>query len=117
MRPLAQRGFRMKTWMLSSPVALAAVLFFCWGTVAEAEPTNCPGFYAGAEAPTVLEPTLKPGLTEVCHHAYGFFHSTQTLTPLWSAEHLTTQSVTAAENQARVGSFHEETGLPSALRA
>jgi endonuclease G len=93
------------------------LLLLVCGSRAHADPTQCPSFYAGAEAPKIIEPTLRASVIEVCHHAYGAAHSGQTLTPLWSAEHLTTASVIAAEAQPRVGDFHEESLLPPSGRS
>jgi endonuclease G len=100
--------------MIRAAISAAFVLV---AGAAAAEPTACPGHYAGAEAPKIIERTLAVRLKEVCRGAYGVVHSGLTRAPLWSAERLTTASVIAAEALPRIGSFFEDTSVEVADRA
>lgn len=78
--------------------------------------TSCPTLYAGGKAPT-LDASITSRTTEVCHTEYVLMASGVTKGPLYSAEHITDQQVAGAESIGRVGSFHDETGIPAADRS
>jgi len=88
---------------------------FCAPTFAWAEPCN--ELFAGGRPPVLVNLKLAQRTTELCNKAYASLASGLTKGPLWSAEHLTAESLAAARNTPREGSFHEEERLSSADRA
>ncbi|KFA32151.1 endonuclease, partial [Xanthomonas vasicola pv. vasculorum NCPPB 1326] len=84
-------------------------------TSAAVAATSCPTLYANGTPPAVSSSTTRT--TEVCHTEYVLLASGVTKDPVYSAEHLTDQQVAGAEATGRVGSFHDETGLPAADRS
>lgn len=74
--------------------------------------TSCPQHFAGGEPPRIVNPKMQEGTTALCYAQFGVVHSTKTLTPLWSAEHLTKARIGAAEKLPRINSFHPEERLP-----
>ena len=97
---------------------LAALLVICCcAQPAAAAGSQCPQFYLGSQGPNFIRPELAKQAREVCYSAYGFVHSGVSRTPLWSAEHLTAQAVTAARSLQRENTFHPEPSLPPEERA
>jgi len=92
--------------------ALAALPQF-----AQAKAPRCDALYAGGVAPrvTAAAPARDPHI--LCYSAYSAMVSGETRTPLWSAEHLTAESVNAARELKRDSDFYEEMALPSNVRA
>jgi endonuclease G len=86
-------------------------------TPAHAAPTQCPQFFVGGVAPNILRADLVERAHVLCYSAYSVVESGITRTGIWSAEHLTRESVAAARELKRVDSFHVELGLPAADRA
>ncbi|MCD8456403.1 DNA/RNA non-specific endonuclease [Xylella taiwanensis] len=78
--------------------------------------TRCPTLYLDGKSPT-LSAVLTNRTTEVCYKEYVLLASGVTKGPVYSAERLTAQQVTLAKSIDRVGSFHEETGIPAADRS
>ncbi|MBB4724347.1 DNA/RNA non-specific endonuclease [Xanthomonas euvesicatoria] len=99
------------SFLLRGCVALAVL---CTSSVAMAA-TRCPSLYANGTPPSVGSSTTRA--TEVCHTEYVLLASGVTKDPVYSAEHLTDQQVAGAEAIGRVGSFHDETGIPAADRS
>ena len=79
--------------------------------------SDCPGHYAGGQAPVIVKASLKPHAQEVCFQAFGVMHSGVSRGPLWSAEHLVRANVEDAETLPRKDSFHAEPRLPRDERA
>ena len=98
---------RMGAWLL-------AICFFASGAAYAG--TACPNFFIAGKAP-VLDASLTSRTTEVCHTEYVLFASGVTKGPLYSAEHLTADQVAGADSISRSGSWHQETGIPSADRS
>jgi endonuclease G len=104
--------------MKTSMHALAALAVLLPAAVhAAPEATNCPADYLGGKAPDVLNPKLMTRVREICFRQFGVFHSGVTATPLWSAEHLTADMVTDANEVDRDDVFHAEPSLPPSERA
>ncbi|MEX8518774.1 MAG: DNA/RNA non-specific endonuclease [Leptothrix sp. (in: b-proteobacteria)] len=86
-------------------------------TLASAATTACPEHYAHGVAPDVQNQSSERKLRELCFRTFGVLHSGFTLTPLWSAEHLTPSMVMAAATMKRKNAFHAERSLPDDERA
>jgi endonuclease G len=77
----------------------------------------CPEHYYRGVSPDIANPKMKPDARELCYSAFGVVHSGITRTPLWSAEHLTREALSAAGTLVRSDKFHAEARLPPAGRA
>lgn len=77
--------------------------------------TQCEGIYYNNEAPTIINSKLSPKTKELCYSAFAVMHSGISHTPIWSAEHLTRQSL--RKKIKRSNDFHEEELLDSDERA
>jgi len=77
----------------------------------------CPGFFQGSGAPQVLNPKLQQSYHLLCFKSFAVGYSAISRTPLWSAEHLTRDSLNMARGLKRVNAFHEEYRLPERDRA
>lgn len=94
------------------PVALLAV-----SITAQAASTQCPQHYLKGQAPDFINAKLKQGTQEMCNEAFVAMHSSISKTPLWSAEHLTPDSVAAARTMERHNDFHPDDRLSIGQRA
>lgn len=77
--------------------------------------TQCTGIYPNDEAPDILNTKLLPKTKELCYSAFAIVHSGLSRTPLWSAEHLTRDSL--RKKTKRNNDFYEEDLLESDERA
>lgn len=77
--------------------------------------TLCPNIYYNSEAPDILNTKLEPKTKELCYTAFAVMHSGISRTPLWSAEHLTRESL--RKKIRRSNDFHEEDQLERNERA
>jgi endonuclease G, mitochondrial len=84
---------------------------------ASAAPTACPNMFAGGQAPDLLSVPLATRSHALCYESYAVLESGVTRTGLWSAEHLTRESVTLAEEQARIKAFHPDASIGHLDRA
>lgn len=80
-------------------------------------PPSCPQHFAQGEIPAVSNEKLKAKTRMLCYEAFAVLHSGVSRTPLWSAEHLTVDSVAQARRMKRKNTFHAEDKLPEAERA
>ena len=78
---------------------------------------DCEQQYAGARAPVIVNPKLASRTTPLCYQAFAVMYSGVTRTPLWSAEHLLSDNVAAAQSLSRQNAFHAEANLPAGERA
>jgi endonuclease G len=78
---------------------------------------SCPNHFVGGQAPRIVNPKLSAATRELCFNVFGVMHSGVTRTPLWSAEHLRSDNVEAAQDLTRENSFHAEPRLPPGQRA
>lgn len=83
---------------------------------AHAQSACGPQFLAG-QAPVLINPALAQNAHMLCYEIYAIADSGVTRTPLWSAEHLTSDEVLAARQQPRVDAFHPEMALPASERS
>jgi endonuclease G len=82
-----------------------------------ADRESCAGHYLQGRTPQIQNPRLASNTRELCFHVFSVMHSGVTRTPLWSAEHLESQEVQAAQQLTRENSFHPEPRLPAGQRA
>jgi len=94
-----------------------AVALLFQGLTAQAAPTQCPEHFAAGQAPNLINPRLAVGTRALCFNAFAVLHSPLTRTPLYSAEHLTTDRIDAAHGTPRESEFHAEPALPPGERA
>jgi endonuclease G len=78
---------------------------------------DCPALFADGRVPVLVNPKLAARTEFLCFEAFAVLHSGVSRTPLYSAEHLTRDSIAAARTVARDDSFHDEPRLPAADRA
>jgi endonuclease G len=69
------------------------------------------------QPPTLVNEKLADKTRELCYAGFAVLHSGVTRTPLWSAEHLTQDRITAARGLTRQGEFHPDPNVPEAERA
>lgn len=77
--------------------------------------TQCLGIYSNDEAPDILNTKLLPKTKELCYSSFAIMHSGISRTPLWSAEHLTRDSL--RKKTKRSNDFYEEELLDNDERA
>jgi endonuclease G len=78
---------------------------------------SCADHYFEGREPQIRNPKLAANTRELCFNVFSVMHSGVTRTPLWSAEHLESQEVQAAQQLSRENSFHAEPRLPAGQRA
>lgn len=100
--------------LINALLALATLVFAQAGT---AQTTACLEHFADHKAPVLTRPALQTKTVGLCYEAFAVLHSGVSRTPLWSAEHLTRESLTAARTIKREDTFHPEATLPPADRA
>jgi endonuclease G len=84
--------------LTDSLAALALVAI----TAAAQAGTACPEHFAAGQAPQVTNTRMQVRTRELCFAGFAVLHSGVTRTALYSAEHLTRQTVSAARDQIRV---------------
>jgi endonuclease G len=82
-----------------------------------AQASACDQLFADQQLPILLNARLAQRTMALCNDAYATLASGLTRGPLWSAEHLTVDSLARAHNTARQGQFHEDERLPPDDRA
>lgn len=93
------------------------VLITSLGIHAHAASTNCPQHFVQGQPPVVTQSKLQQRTQELCFSAFAVLHSGISRTPLYAAEHLTRDNLTAAKQLARKDTFHAEDRLPARDRA
>lgn len=82
-------------------------------TCVGAQAGPCPAEqFAGGQMPRITVPALARDTRPLCSHFFSVLYSGVSRTPLYSAEHLTAQSVASARVQSRINSFHPDSRLP-----
>lgn len=103
---------------IGSPVWVVAVLGWSLACAQAHASTNpCPGFFPGGKAPELLNPALIQRAHGVCYRFYSVAESGVSRTTLWSAEHLTRESVARAHDVPREDAFHPEPSIAHDDRA
>lgn len=108
LRSTAALAFAFGALALAAPVGTAS-----------AAPSACPGHFQNGAAPDLVKESLAAKTRELCYLAYATLHSGVSRTPLWSAEHLTADSLQAAEALTRpsASAFHADPNVPAVERA
>lgn len=78
-----------------------------WAVAGKASVERCASDYPGGLAPAVSDRTTQI----LCYHHYATGYSAETLTPLWSAEHLNGADTIKAAHIKRKDDFHPEPAL------
>lgn len=94
---------------------LVFVSVLCAPALARAD--SCGQIFAGRQPPALLNAKLGERTTPLCNEAYASLASGLTRGPLWSAEHLTAESLASARGTPRQGEFHEDERLSPDDRA
>jgi endonuclease G len=81
------------------------------------QPQSCNDHFVAGQAPRLTNAKLQRDTEQLCFNVFSVLHSGITRTPLWSAEHLESQNIQAAQALSRENSFHAETRLPADERA
>ncbi len=101
---------------LLASLVISLILSFAGGvitpTVSNAQNTTCLHHFAEQKAPLITKPALQTKTLGLCFEAFAVLHSGVSRTPLWSAEHITRESLRAAREVRRVDQFHAEVSLP-----
>ncbi len=79
---------------------------------AQAQTTGCDRHFFKKAPPEFTRKALQASTVGLCFEAFSVMHSGVSKTPLWSAEHLTRDSLRAAREVPREDSFHAEATLP-----
>ncbi len=90
----------------------AVLLCFLLFTAAQAQTSGCDKHFFQKAAPEFTRKALQASTVGLCFEAFSVMHSGVSKTPLWSAEHLTRESLQAARGVPREDSFHAEETLP-----
>lgn len=98
-----------------STVVLASVLELLGSPGGTATPHH--GHFAGDLAPIVVKQNLRRESTLIEYREFAVLHSGLSRTPIWSAEHLTTERIEAARELKRKNTFHAEQRLAVDQRA
>ena len=77
----------------------------------------CTAQYFKGDSPVFINSKLSAKTELGCFDNFTVMHSGVTRTPLWSAEHLTRETIMAAAGLRRQDAFHEEARLPASERA
>lgn len=97
-------------------LGLAALLHFGAAAAAPADFSACRDQFNQGEPPKfVAVPSLKT--RALCFDGFAVMHSGQSKTPLFVAERINRQMLTAAREVKRTNRFYQEARLPSAERA
>ncbi|MDR3430073.1 DNA/RNA non-specific endonuclease [Silvimonas sp.] len=88
-----------------------AAILLAAAPLALASASNCPAQFFSGRAPDVHNPKLARDTKPLCFDAFAVLYSGVSLTPLWSAEHITRQRVQQAREMVRTDTFHEEPQL------
>ncbi len=91
---------------------LAVLLGWSIFALAQAQTSGCDRHFFQKAAPEFTRKALQANTAGLCFEAFALMHSGVSKTPLWSAEHLTRDSLQAAKAVPRSDSFHAELTLP-----
>lgn len=107
---------KIKPWLLAL-VCLIGLISLLTNAAVWAQNQACLKHFAEGKAPSFTRPSLQQKTAALCFDAFAVMHSGVSLTPLWSAEHLTRESIASARSVRRKDAFHAEEALPPAMRA
>ena len=98
-------------------VTLLMLLIASTAQTVSAATTACPAQYLNGVAPDIQKASLKAKARELCYENFAVMHSGISRTPIWSAEHLTRESIQDAKELKGRAAFHHEDNLPADERA
>ena len=98
-------------------VTLLMLLIASTAQTVSAATTACPSQYLNGVAPDILKASLAKSARELGYDNFAVMHSGISRTPLWSAEHLTRESILDARELKGRAAFHPESELPYNERA
>ncbi len=110
----------MKKYMLTRSSWIVTLLMLLIASTAQtvfAATTACPAQYLNGVAPDIQQASLKAKARELCYDNFAVMHSGISRTPIWSAEHLTRESIENARELKGREAFHPEENLPADERA
>ena len=110
----------MKKYMLTRSSWIVTLLMLLIASTAQtvfAATTACPAQYLNGVAPDIQKASLKAKARELCYDNFAVMHSGISRTPIWSAEHLTRESIENARELKGREAFHHEDNLPADERA
>lgn len=79
--------------------------------------TQCSQSFYGGIYPEFINTKLSNKTQALCMDGFAVMYSGVSRTPMWSAEHLTRKRLQQAKQIDREDSFHEESRLPTSMRA
>ena len=79
--------------------------------------TQCSASFYGGIYPEFINAKLSKNTQSLCFDGFAVMYSGVTRTPLWSAEYLDRKRLNQAKLIDREDSFHEESRLPTSMRA
>lgn len=79
--------------------------------------TQCSQSFYGGIYPEFINTKLSSKTQALCMDGFAVMYSGVSRTPMWSAEHLTRKRLQQAKQIDREDSFHEESRLPTSMRA
>ena len=98
-------------------VTLLMLLMASTAQNVSAATTACPSQYLNGVAPDIQKASLAKSARELCYDNFAVMYSGISRTPLWSAEHLTRESIQDAKELKGRAAFHHEDQLPPSERA
>ena len=78
---------------------------------------SCTEHFYGGVSPVIVNQKLEVRMRSLCYQGAQVAYSSVTLTPLWSAEHLTAEKMEKANALAYLPHTREELGIPAEERA
>lgn len=97
--------------VLRQGLRLNAIFFAAFVALSGGEGEVNPDLFYKGHTPVLLNPKLSARTTLLGYEAFALLHSGVTRTALWSAEHLTEESVRDARVLKRKNTFHKEPAL------
>jgi endonuclease G, mitochondrial len=104
--------------MTTMLIRLLVLLLFVIPLTASADPApqGCGDHFLGGMTPDVSKNRAQK-TQQLCYSEFALLHSGLTKTPIWSAEHLTSERIQAASGLSRKNPFHAEARLAADERA
>ncbi len=92
---------------------LLFIALLCASATFSASAAQCPSSqFADGQPPRIVVTALSRDARSLCSSFFSVLYSGISRTPLYSAEHLTAESVDQAREQSRINSFHADPRLP-----
>lgn len=72
---------------------------------------NCPEHFVNGQVPDIINQKLSVKARDVCYLVFSLKHSRITLTPIYSAEHLTRDRLAMAKGMKRSSKFYPDPNI------